>query len=130
MKELLVNINSIQSSLLLLTNPKEQIDEFGFVVQTAESRKEWTLLLGRLRHYKGGGGVGKDSGGTCKDLCKYLPHRKTGRTISLAKTGEYWCSKCECVMKCYRCRCCGRLGRSKPHRPTRRLNHPDTKFVE
>lgn len=87
-----------------------QIDEYGFITMSPEEIHEHANKIARAR--KNSAGVGKAS--VCKCLCRYLPHKQSGRCVSFRKTGNYWCSNCCCVMKCLRCRCCGRKGRAEP----------------
>lgn len=82
-------------------------DNYGFLIMTPELRDARRIRLtgdgnrrmGKLHH--------------CKGLCENLPH-VGGRNIYFDKIGMYWCSRCEIVMRCSRCRCCGVIGRAKP----------------
>jgi hypothetical protein len=94
-----------------MTLRTEQTDEYGFIVVSEEQRYERKKYLIRMRYLKGGATVGQYN--QCKDLCKYLPEKKKMPNSLQMPQGMYWCKECQRLMKSFRCRCCGNLGRAK-----------------
>jgi hypothetical protein len=110
-------IHTYEPRQIQVQSKPRQIDEYGFLIMSDAARRRRHSLMALSRyHFASIRGYGMVGSGTslCKGLCANLPHEKNGRLISHKKTGYYWCMRCECLMKCARCRCCGTVGRAEP----------------
>lgn len=102
---------STTRTITITTSPREQIDEYGFIIMSEGERYDWRKFLAKMRRSKGGSTVGACN--KCKSLCRYLPHKVKMPNRFQMISGTYWCKECEIIMRSLRCQCCGNLGRSK-----------------